>query len=744
MVNTIQAASSRPTWLQQTPINRQGLFKAIKHVNILSGDYSMYTREIWRNLSGAIPSDRLLDYGWRGISNEVNSPIRETVLRLDRMFLNIPMIESGLELDKLLEQHHLTNHIPRELIPEKALLKDWPMLIERLAYDSNARKAGDFKVAPDLLWQIDQHLFDRLDEAGKPYWSRERIGPDHPVVVHLNYRLNFRNFISRVRHTLDTPERPLPYFEGASREAVIQAVDDVKAGMDHISDLKMDKYLMRAPSLFQDMANGRFSGRNGSLNKQDAINILNKVRGEGLLGTQNRPQRKLLEHLFKHVSAHPDTPPPEGFGALKKGVAEYFSMYKAPHQVAEKALNQQWLGGKLTGNLDAAYVEKVLRALMAEQVQVGNQTIRFSFNAKKLGLTTDNLSDVARNLATHTNELSDFLNRASQQLQQSHTTESFATLGKNLGHEFETRWLGLISQLPGKTGQHEALTRIMTSGVEDRLYKLFADGLKHFSAINMLERTSKTFFWPQIVMSMMTAPLFIGGVWSWFDNHMIQPIQEDVTLTRGDVRGATGGYVAAGVAGAITFNRLMAGDLLRNVFRGNNWSYVLRLSTAALAGVVTASAVGASVMSLIFQHKPLSEAMKQAKLAHTKAMMNPSSVEPINKSGPIASTGQLSSGVGKPVSTESPFELSSPTSTLLRNPVYQNARVVPMPMNDLATRAIPIQVLMQQPAGTVPYSVVNPMSLTMAPGPAVPFTTPAMPSNPVLRPLSTEQHSATR
>ena len=76
------------------------LMRLSNMMNIQSSTVAQMFREYYRRFT-VIPDNRGIGYGVRASSNETTAFFNEGIYRFQRVFYNIPMLESVLELDRL-------------------------------------------------------------------------------------------------------------------------------------------------------------------------------------------------------------------------------------------------------------------------------------------------------------------------------------------------------------------------------------------------------------------------------------------------------------------------------------------------------------------------------------------------------------------------------------------------------------------------------------------------------------------
>lgn len=573
-------------------------------VNINSSTFAQIWREYWRRFT-VVPDTRGIDYGARASSNITTAFFTEGIYRLQRIFYNIPLLESLLELDRLNEQPYLKNNAFGIRNPVESInILNFPSLRDRLV---DNQFGGDFKAVPRNL-RMDDHWGTFFDEAAnKQVTVLQKISPNHQLLHHLDYWLDFRHTITKIRDGLD-PTRKLPYFEEATTEEVKEAVDTVKAALDHLDKTKLSSFVHRGNNLFKDLENGRY-GIKGQMYLDSAVFTLEKIIGSQWGGDGNRIHQRFIENFVDHMKPSTKNPTLGPIDEARKGFLKYFGLYKEPHERAKQFIKKKYLSRLGKGTLAPDLFQSLVQDMQAGHVQVGNKTLHFTFDADKLGLRHDTVRDVARVVSERLDKLTTTFSRTIGEIKNVKTEHMLKLRGKRSGEFYHKNLLMLARAFPGdikkageKSAGAEAIDKILKAGDDSAIAKLFKDGLRAEKVIiKTMGNIDKAAFWPQIGFSIAGILFLYGPFRSFADQQIAQPFQKKFVAKKGDTVGTWAPFLAGDIAGVGTFAQVLNSNVLRNQFKN---SYLGRFAIAAVAG--TAALFGTASLGLLtmMKYKP--------------------------------------------------------------------------------------------------------------------------------------------
>jgi hypothetical protein len=605
--------------------NRSALMQMLNFLNVQSGDTSQLVREFYRQVT-VVPPDRSVDYMWRGVSGIPSAFIREVSYRALRLFYSVPLFEAALDMDRLDKQPYL-KAFGIENPQAYVNISDYSTLRDRLTDDMYG---SDYKALPRLLREKDKHWANEFDETlGKRAWKQVWVEANDPLVKHLDYWMDFRQMLTNLKELPGKLDYKLPYFEDANPTQVAKVVDTVKDSLDHLQKhTGLGSYLYRANNLFRDMAHGRYA-LDGRVDTNSALFVLDKeLGGLGLKPTFNRPETQLLKLLTSAIGASKTPVPLTGLQPFMKGVQEYFSLYKAPHQVAQKVLEKKYL----TGGLDSPEkVKLLLNDLLSGTVEHKGKALSFQFDNARFGLQAGNIERFANALSEEVGGLNQFLRQASTQLQSINTPSEMQHLGKQLHHHFNERLLSLASVFPGKSGRYtgkrgsELMQEALKAGSHSPIGQLLTDGIRAEGVMpKTLQQIAKTSFWPQIAVSCIVTAFGFGTLRAWLDQEVAQPYQKKIVAKKGDVVGTVLPFGLGMVAGLTTFAKLMSSPTMRGILKNN---YIAMPVVASIAALTVEAAVTVGTLVPLMnakkdlpetEQKPVGETPKVASVAVAK------------------------------------------------------------------------------------------------------------------------------
>jgi hypothetical protein len=573
--------NDRPLFLQTW---QQRFNDTVGTLSIFRSDTSKTALNIYRQF--AIPLTRLMDYMWRSLSTGVTLLVKEAGQQVVDNLLTGPRMFEILQLDQLKTLPYLDEVSRLKARPYKDFNDlHMPKFMRRLT----RHDFGDnMKAFSDLFTSDGEELLARTGGGKDWHYQNQPLRAEDPLAQHIHYTLGFRSLIHELALIHPYSERRLPYMPNVTHAETKQAVATIKGTLSLLDDLKLTHFMNRGRMVLDDVANGRYSQQRGidthRLNK-DLTRLINPSEKKALTPVQEVAKLLTGKSMLSFEFANPNDK------AAKVRFGEF--------------LNRTFVESYSVGDDDRTFLKKLITQLDSGTLDYKGKpmAVDFSKGRKWLGLSAQTPVDaVLDRLLPQLDGFTEIF--GSLQTVGNHLTSAgqLAQAGKEALAKFDHHLLTMASQMTHLPHDHHAtLANVLEAGSQSPLYRLVSDGIRSDMKCAALKLTSDAARMPSIALGVIPSVAVGGFLWSYLDNHIIQPYQSGVVAEKGDVRGATATMGAGLLAGFVTYRKLMASSRL-NFLMANHEPYQFWAAASASTMVATVAAVG--LTKLVMKLKP--------------------------------------------------------------------------------------------------------------------------------------------
>lgn len=575
-------------------------------LSIFRSDTAKATLNVYRQF--AIPLTRLMDYMWRSLSTGVTLLLKEAGQQVVDHLLTGPRMFEILQLDQLKTLPYL-DEVTRLKARQYKDFADlhMPKFMRRLTRHDFGDNPKAFN---DLFTSDGEELLART--GGKNWhYQNQPLRAEDPLAQHIHYTLAFDSFIENLAKSYPYTSRRLPYMPNASQAETEQAVATLKGSLSLLSDLHLTTFMNRGRMVLDDVANGRYSQQTGidsqRLNK-DLTRLLNPTEKKALTPIQEVAKLLTSKSMLDVKFANPNDK------AAKSRFGEF--------------LNQTFVESYTADDDARTFLKKLITQLDTGTLAYKGKPLAIDFSKGRtwLGLSADAPVDAVldrllpqlegfNTLFTNLQTVGNHVKSASQ----------LAQAGKDALAKFDHHLLTMASQMTHLPHQHHAtLAKVLEAGSQTPVYQLLRDGIRGNMKCVALKLTSDAARMPSIALGVIPSVMVGGFLWSYLDNHIIQPYQKGVVAEKGDVRGATATMGAGLLAGFVTYRKLMASPKL-NFLVANHEPYQFWAAASAATMVATIASVG--LTKLVMKLKPD---------VYAQPLASPTVSPPLAQASPVA------------------------------------------------------------------------------------------------------------